>query len=462
MKRAEKRVQTIRRHLTSSGTRKRFIYYFRHCTSTTQNTKTEIGRITDKDLEDIPSSNRTWQGVDPEKVDIKKKGTPLPPIVRGKILHFFDEIEDRRVINGVNISEKLPGPKPSNRESLKSLLRDIQLAENNGTNHLLWEQMQDKYCSGDRSANFVIPVISFTRLNDRPPILAHKIILSHPEDSRRIARSHVQKMPDQSIFLGTGVLTQLDNERWRRQRAHLNEVFLPEQSLRRLMPLSVRRAKESAEGLMSQIGHADGVVQMNEFLLNETMAQLLLLLFGLPAQVVEKYNKPVRDAFASLLEATGGTGGGASENLDMNMVMKKSQVVMGFVGKVLRNAPMTIGVKEIMSDEKISSSSPSSSTLRGQFGLDGIQGPLSARLNDIRTSEKGKRSDTIQERVFNAATFVFAGHDTTANTMSWLLFEISQKPSYQARLRKEVDDLYVWCSSAGVRALVFEREAREI
>ena len=248
------------------------------------------------------------------------------------------------------------------------------------------------------------------------------------------------------------MLTQLDNQRWRRQRAHLNEVFLPEQSLRRLMPLSVRRAKESAERLMSQIGHANGVVQMNEFLLNETMAQLLLLLFGLPPQVVEKYNKPVRDAFASLLEATGGTGGGAAENMDMNMVMKKSQVVMGFVGKVLRNAPMTIGVKEIFSDEEVSSpsSSSSSSTLRGQFGMDGIQGPLSARLNDIRTSEKGKKSDTIQERVFNAATFVFAGHDTTANTMSWLLFEISQRPSYQARLRKEVDDLYVWCSSARV------------
>jgi hypothetical protein len=28
--------------------------------------------------------------------------------------------------------------------------------------------------------------------------------------------------------------------------------------------------------------------------------------------------------------------------------------------------------------------------------------------------------------VFNAATFTFAGHDTTANTMTWLIFEMSQ------------------------------------
>jgi hypothetical protein len=446
--------------------------------------------VTRKDLDEIPSSSKAWQGVDPKNVDIKKKGTPLPPIVRGKILHFFDQIEDRRTINGVDISKTLPGPSPRDvgktggrYADIKDLLREIQIAENNGTNHLLWDQMQDRYCRGDRSANFVIPVISFTRLNDRPPILANKIILSHPDDSRRIARTHVQKMPDQGIFLGTsihihththfltrrliynrmsvfknlpknnntgtGVLTQLDNERWRRQRAHLNEVFLPEQSLRRLMPLSVRRAKESADRLMTQIGHENGVVQMNEFLLNETMAQLLLLLFGLPSKVVEKYNKPVRDAFAELLEATGGTGGGAAENMDMKMVMEKSQVVMSFVGKVLRNAPMTVGVKEIFSSDSNQtvptySHSDSSKTLRGQFGLDGIQGPLSARLNDIRTSESGKKSDTIQERVFNAATFVFAGHDTTANTMSWLLFEISQKPTYQARIRKEVDDLYVF------------------
>jgi hypothetical protein len=38
-----------------------------------------------------------------------------------------------------------------------------------------------------------------------------------------------------------------------------------------------------------------------------------------------------------------------------------------------------------------------------------FNGPLSARINDI--------SDNIEERVFTAATFIFAGHDTTANTM---------------------------------------------
>ena len=41
-----------------------------------------------------------------------------------------------------------------------------------------------------------------------------------------------------------------------------------------------------------------------------------------------------------------------------------------------------------------------------------IDGPLSARVLD---------SD---QPVPNAATFVFAGHDTTANTMTWLLFEV--------------------------------------
>ena len=56
--------------------------------------------------------------------------------------------------------------------------------------------------------------------------------------------------------------------------------------------------------------------------------------------------------------------------------LEKSQVVMGFVGKVLRNAPMTIMSRRFSQMISSSSSSSSSSTLRGQFGMDGIQDPL--------------------------------------------------------------------------------------
>ncbi|KAK0455291.1 cytochrome P450 [Desarmillaria tabescens] len=36
------------------------------------------------------------------------------------------------------------------------------------------------------------------------------------------------------------------------------------------------------------------------------------------------------------------------------------------------------------------------------------------------------------------ATFISAGHDTTANTMAWLLYELSRHPEDQAKVRKEI------------------------
>ncbi|KAG7453207.1 cytochrome P450 [Guyanagaster necrorhizus] len=36
------------------------------------------------------------------------------------------------------------------------------------------------------------------------------------------------------------------------------------------------------------------------------------------------------------------------------------------------------------------------------------------------------------------ATFVLAGHDTTANTMAWLLYELSRHPDDQAKIREEI------------------------
>ncbi|NXP70861.1 CP4F3 hydroxylase, partial [Ramphastos sulfuratus] len=40
-----------------------------------------------------------------------------------------------------------------------------------------------------------------------------------------------------------------------------------------------------------------------------------------------------------------------------------------------------------------------------------------------------------------ADTFMFAGHDTTASGLAWLLYNLAQHPQYQDRCRQEVQDL---------------------
>ena len=372
-------------------------------------------------ITDINNINRKhWAGVDPTKVDVNQLNVPMPPIVRGNILAFFDQIENQLVSeDGYNLSEHLPGPMNDigagkKYADVKAILAQIMRHTNAGTNHILWMDFQNNYCNQNGVANFVQPVISFTRNNTRKPILTNHVILSDPEDCERIARMHVQKMPDQSLFLHTGVLTQLDNDRWKAQRSHLIEAFLPMQSLTGLFHLSDARARK-ANGFLKNQARA-GAVQMNEFLLNETMAQLMIVMFGLPDEMVEKNNKKVRNAFATQLEMTGGSVGGAKADMDQEATAAAAMDLLGFIGDFLEVAQHKSGISENV-----------------KYGRK-VDGPLSARIWDI--------SEDVEEKIFNAATFVFAGHDTTANTMSWLLYEVCRNKSIQEKLRAEVNAMF--------------------
>lgn len=120
-------------------------------------------------------------------------------------------------------------------------------------------------------------MVSFSPANDPPPKLTNLVILSHPDDCARIARAHIKKMPDQALFLGDGVLSTTDNASWREQRAHFIEAFLPNASLASVYPINLKRAATSTQNLKDEVGAggaAGVVVDMTEFLLNETMAQL--------------------------------------------------------------------------------------------------------------------------------------------------------------------------------------------
>ena len=42
----------------------------------------------------------------------------------------------------------------------------------------------------------------------------------------------------------------------------------------------------------------------------------------------------------------------------------------------------------------------------------------------------------------NALIFSFAGHDTTGNTLTWLIYELAKSNIRQKRLQHEVDDFW--------------------
>jgi hypothetical protein len=45
-------------------------------------------------------------------------------------------------------------------------------------------------------------------------------------------------------------------------------------------------------------------------------------------------------------------------------------------------------------------------------------------------------------RLSNTVVFLFAGHDTTGHTMTWLLYELARHPAMQRRVQQEADEMF--------------------
>lgn len=61
-------------------------------------------------------------------------------------------------------------------------------------------------------------------------------------------------------------------------------------------------------------------------------------------------------------------------------------------------------------------------------------------LMDARYEESG-RNMTDKQIVNEAASMVFAGHETTANTLTWAFYNLSQNPQVEAKLQAELDSV---------------------
>lgn len=65
-------------------------------------------------------------------------------------------------------------------------------------------------------------------------------------------------------------------------------------------------------------------------------------------------------------------------------------------------------------------------------------------------SEKFPRDEAVRIAVDNAATFYLAGHETTANTITWTLFLLSEQPGLQTRLAEEARAAIAGCKPTGL------------
>ena len=260
-------------------------------------------------------------------------------------------------------------------ENIDNILEEVQQYFLQGLVHKLVKKYRTKYCKTSLD-NLIVPYIK------NKNTIHDLIIVSDPRDAMRLATKHIKKLGQYEPSLMDSVLSNTDNANWKVQRSHIVTAFNPFPMLHNIIPISNTRAAKSINILHNLIKKTDNNIDINEFFLNETQAQLQLALFGLDDTYQKNNNKRIRSG--------------------LNGIAKRGTV---------RDYCLEIRKKIKNGD---------------------INGPLSKILRTLP-----EQSGT--EIYANIIAFSFAGHDTTAHTLTWLIYELQNNIKIQLNLHKEID-----------------------
>ena len=257
------------------------------------------------------------------------------------------------------------------------VLNRIEDEKAKGKLHILYQQYQKIF--GYKS-NFILPY----RENDKNKSI---IILNNPDDVERIARIHVKKTPYLKPLLYDSIISTTSVDHWKDQRRAFQPAFSVNEKLVNLIPISEQRTKFCLRILEKNLDAQTNTASdfdLYAFFLNETLAQLLLAMFGFSEKFEKETNAKIRESFRG-----------------ENIIYAKEYAFKLLVETSKAN------------------------------------GPLSQAIMERESGLKSKR-----EEFGNALIFSFAGHDTTANTLTWLIFEICKNPDVYEKLQNEIDKFW--------------------
>jgi len=243
-----------------------------------------------------------------------------------------------------------------------------------GYSHLFIEKLMKQFST---SSNICLPLLH--KWEDGKTRIDNLVIISHPDDAERICKNHIKKTPIFTSFLFDSLISTTDNHHWKQQRDEMNIAFVPILSLRRIFPISQQRANQCSSFLKEISHNYTQPINMSEFFLHETQAQLQLSMFGFSEEFQDATNKKIRNAFSGI----------------------HTEYTQEFSRLALQETQES-------------------------------DGPLS-KLFD------GKLTQT---NIGNILIYAFAGHDTTGHTLTWLLYELCKHPEYKQELIREIDNYW--------------------
>ncbi|MGO8833495.1 MAG: cytochrome P450 [Roseiarcus sp.] len=263
-------------------------------------------------------------------------------------------------------------------------------------------------------------------------ILGERAVVNEPAAVRRIFLDNVANYRKDALQLrvlapglGKGLLT-ADGEDWRAQRRALAPLFSPRQILS-FAPAMRRVAAAAAERLTPR--REGRVIDVSAEMARVTLEALEQTLFS---QGLGRDASEFQRAVTSYFDTIG--------RLDPLDLIGAPQFLPRF-GRLRGRATLEFFARAV--DDIIGA--------RQRLLASGAAAPndiltLLLRAQDPETG-KGVSDDDVRA---NVVTFIAAGHETTANALTWTLYLLSQAPAWRQRVEAEIDANFDPANAAGV------------
>jgi cytochrome P450 len=271
-----------------------------------------------------------------------------------------------------------------------------------------------------------IPVKGAPILLVRNPLHARQVLITNQD-------SYIKGIDYKilAVLLGNGLLTNFDQESWQRQRSLVQPLF----AKRHLAPMGEHMADATGDWLdrldATQARNPDQTLELNSAMMGLTLDVVGRALFG--ANIDQRSTGVVGSAMTDVLHA-------ASANFRMVGLYRALSRVRGVEFDdllKLRSRHWRRAQKAITSLDSIVDGLIDDAIARP---ADGEREDLLALLLAARDEEGGGTMARQQVRD-EVMTFLGAGHETTANAMTWMWLLLSQHPEARRRMQAEVDEV---------------------
>jgi cytochrome P450 len=231
-----------------------------------------------------------------------------------------------------------------------------------------------------------------------------------------------------AVLLGKGLLTNFDLELWQQQRKLVQPLF----AKRHLSPMAAHMTASTDQWLdaMAVDAQRERQVDVNSAMMGLTLDVVCRALFG--TTVDAQTTRTVGSAMSTLLTA-------AQANLQMAGVYDVIETVPSIEFSDL------LRVRRVHWNRAQAAKAQLDEIVYGL--IDGRRANPDPEANDLlslllgaRDEDGGGEMDREQVRD-EVMTFLGAGHETTANALTWLWYALSRHPDARRRMEAEVDEV---------------------